>query len=394
MPEMATGEISEVQTGLGALVAEDFARLEGRRVGLITNHTGIDRALRYDIDLMHESRRLHLVALFGPEHGVRGAAQAGVEVGFGTDERTGLPVYSLYGETRRPTRAMLNGIDTLVFDIQDIGVRFATYQATMVYCQEAAAVAGIDFVVLDRPNPITGIHVAGNLLKTQFASFVGPRPVPIRHGMTAGELARMFASESGWPEPIVIPMRGWRRDLWFDQTGLPWVLPSPNLPTLDSTTLYPGTCLIEGANVSEGRGTTRPFEYIGAPWLDPFQFADELTRRNLPGVAFRPAYFTPTFSKYAGEPCGGVQIYVTDRDALKPVELGIHLLHACLTLEPSSFAWRYRDNGDAVIDMLLGSDSPRNDLDAGQSPAAVMAGWNLDVEAFRQRRKPFLIYPE
>jgi uncharacterized protein YbbC (DUF1343 family) len=394
MPGTEGFGVSEVQTGLGALLADDFGQLAGRRVGLITNHTGIDRSLRYDIDLMHESRRLNLVALFGPEHGVRGAAQAGVKVGSGIDEHTGLPVFSLYGETQRPTPAMLNGIDTLVFDIQEVGVRFATYQATMVYCLEAAAAAGIDFVVLDRPNPITGTHVAGNLLKPDFSSFVGPRQTPIRHGMTAGELARMFAAESGVLEPVVVPMRGWRRELWFDQTGLPWVLPSPNLPTLDSATLYPGTCLIEGCNVSEGRGTTRPFEYIGAPWLDPFRFANELESRGLPGVAFRPSYFTPTFSKYAGEVCGGVQIYVTDRNVLKPVQVGIHLLHACLTLEPSSFAWRYRDNGTAVIDLLLGSDSPRNDLDAGQSPAQVMAGWDLDMESFRQRRKPFLLYPE
>jgi uncharacterized protein YbbC (DUF1343 family) len=383
----------EVQTGLDTLVADDFSQLAGRRVGLITNHTGIDRSLRYDIDLMHESRRVDLVAVFGPEHGIRGAEQAGAKVGSGADKRTGLPVYSLYGETRRPTTAMLDGLDTLVFDIQEVGVRFATYQATMVYCQEAAAAAGITFVVLDRPNPITGTHVAGNLLKPNFASFVGPRPVPIRHGMTAGELARLFAAESDWPEPHVIQMRGWTRELWFDQTGLPWVPPSPNLPTLDATTLYPGTCLIEGTNVSEGRGTTRPFEYIGAPWLDPFRFADELRSRNLPGVAFRPAYFTPTFSKYAGEACGGVQISIVDRDALQPVALGIHLLHACLTLEPASFAWRYRDDGRAFIDLLLGSDAPRGDLDAGLSPSDVMAGWDLDVDAFRKRRQPFLLYP-
>jgi len=381
-----------VQLGLEVLLAEGLPSLTGRRIGLIANHTSVDQRLRSSIDLLHESDTVELVALFGPEHGVRGDAQAGVEVGTAVDPRTGLPTHSLYGETQRPTPEMLDGLDALVFDIQDVGVRYATYMSTMAYAQDAAATAGLSFVVLDRPNPITGENVEGNLLDPAFASFVGVHPMPIRHGMTAGELARLFAAERGWPEPQVVPMRGWRRAQWFNETGLPWVQPSPNLPTLDSVTLYPGTCLIEGSNVSEGRGTTRPFEYVGAPWIDPYRLTAELERRSLAGCAFRPAYFTPTFSKHAGQVCGGVQAHITDRDALRPVELGIHLLETIRAHDPTAFSWREASDGRYFVDLLLGSDRPRSQFDSPAGASHVLAGWAEESAQFAERRRPYLLY--
>jgi uncharacterized protein YbbC (DUF1343 family) len=379
-------------SGLEVLLQEGLPALAGKRAGLITNHSAVDRRLRSAVDLLHESDAVELVALFGPEHGVRGDAQAGAYVGMATDPHTGLPVYSLYGETQRPTPEMLSGLDALIFDIQDVGVRYATYMSTMLNAMETATAAGLTFVVLDRPNPITGSRIEGNLLDPDFASFIGVHPIPIRHGMTAGELARLFAAERGFAEPEIVAMRDWQRDDWFDETGLPWVQPSPNLPTLDSVTLYPGTCLIEGTNVSEGRGTTRPFEYIGAPWIDPFLLSDELTGRGLTGCRFRPAYFTPTFSKHACQVCGGVQVHITDRDALQPVEVGIHLLEAVLTLYPQIFAWRGGQERPFFIDLLLGSDLPRQMLSGGADAGDVMADWMEESAQFAERRQPFLIY--
>jgi uncharacterized protein YbbC (DUF1343 family) len=381
-----------VRTGLEVLLAEGLPEIAGRRCGLITNPTGVDRHLRSGADLLRASDRLDLVALFGPEHGVRGDAQAGAPVAGGLDARTGLPVHSLYGNTRRPTPEMLDGLEALLFDLQDIGVRYATYASTLVHAQTAAAAAGIPVVVLDRPNPLSGLAVEGDLLDPAFASFVGTHPIPVRHGLTLGELAGLVAAERGWPAPLVVPMRGWRRARWFDETGLPWVQPSPNLPTLGSVTLYPGTCLVEGTNLSEGRGTTRPFEYVGAPWLDPFRLAEELGGRGLPGVAFRPASFTPMFSKHAGETCGGVQVHVTDRDALRPVELGLHLLHAVRRLDGGAFAWLEGKGGPPFVDLLLGGDGPRRALEAGAEVAEITVDWPDRVAAFAERRRPFLRY--
>ena len=381
-----------VRTGLERLLSDGLSELAGQRIGVVTNHTGIDSRLRSGIDLLAASDRWRLVALFGPEHGVRGEAQAGIHVGEERDARTGLPVHSLYGETRKPTAAMLRDIDALVFDIQDVGVRYATYISTLFLVQEAAADAGLPVVVLDRPNPISGTRVEGNLVEPDHLSFVGIHPMPVRHGLTVGELARVFAADLGWPEPRVVPMLGWGRATWYDQTGLPWVLPSPNLPTLESVTLYPGTCLVEGTTVSEGRGTTRPFELIGAPWIDPFRFADELASRELAGVAFRPTWFTPTFSKHANASCGGVQVHVLDREALRPVELGIHLLHALRSHAPDAFAWREVADGRFFLDRLLGSSAPRRALDAGASPDEVMDGWDGAAEAFAERTEAYRLY--
>jgi uncharacterized protein YbbC (DUF1343 family) len=359
-------------TGLDVILDKGLPELGGMRFGLITNHTGVDRSLRSIIDLLQAKDGIELAALFGPEHGVRGEAQAGAEVNGALDQRTGLPVYSLFGETRTPTPDMMEGLDALIFDIQDAGVRFYTYVSTMMNAQGIAASAGLRFVVLDRPNPISGTPIEGNLLDPNFESFVGCHPILLRHGLTVGELARLFAAEREWPEPVIVPMQGWRREWWFDETGLPWVFPS--------------------TNISEGRGTTRPFELIGAPWLDPFRLAAEMERLGLPGVTFRPTYFTPTFSKHADVTCGGVQIHILDRKAMRPAEMGIHLLHVLRGLNPDAFAWRGSSEGEYALDLLLGSNAPRRLLDAGESVAQITAGWEKDALAFEDRRQAFLLY--
>ncbi len=372
-----------VRTGLEILLEQGHPQLVGLACGLIANHSSVDARLRSGIDLLHGSEALELKALFGPEHGVRGDAQAGSSVGNANDSRTGLPVYSLYGATEKPTREMLTRLDALIFDIQDIGVRYGTYFSTMINAMEAAAEHHLQFTVLDRPNPINGIAIEGPLVEEGFASFVGAHPVPIRHGMTLGELARLIASERGWPEPVVIPMDGWKRGMWFDQTKLPWVQVSPNLPTLDSVTVYAGTCLLEGTNISEGRGTTRPFEYVGAPFIDPFALVDRLEATSLPGYAFRATWFRPMFSKHAGEVCGGVQIYVTDRETAQPVALGTRLLKAMRDLSGERFEWRTGEDGQPFIDLLWGSER----IQLGkESPS--------DPVAFAERRATFLLYSE
>ncbi len=381
-----------MQTGLDRFIAEGLPEVDGRRVGLITNPTGVDSRLRSTVDLLWRSDRVRLAALFGPEHGMLGTAQAGEKTASSLDQRTGLPVHSLYGATLRPTAAMLEGLDVLIFDIQDVGARYSTYLATLTYAQQVAADMGLPMVVFDRPNPITGAQVEGNLLDPAFASFVGVYSIPARHGLTIGELALMFAAEQGWPQPIVVSMRGWEREQWFDETGLPWTQPSPNLPTLDSVTLYPGACLIEGTNLSEGRGTTRPFELAGAPWLDAFALTEALERRELPGVTFRPVTFTPTFSKHTGMPCNGVQAHITDRDALRPVSLGLRLVDVMRQLAPDRFAWTQGADGRYFIDRLLGSDAPRLALDSGIAVEQVIQQWGADARAFAERSQPYRLY--
>jgi uncharacterized protein YbbC (DUF1343 family) len=390
---MHVGETAHiVQSGLEVFLNNDLPQLSGQRVGLITNYTGVDRHLQSTADLLFADKRIRLRALFGPEHGILGNAQDGIEVDGSVDPRTGLPVYSLFGKSLRPTAESLKGLGALIFDIQDVGARYYTYIATMAYAQEAADTAGLAFVVFDRPNPITGIHVEGNILDPNFASFVGVDTIPTRHGMTVGELARFFAAKHGWSEPIVIPMQAWQRQMWFDETRLPWIQPSPNLPTLDTAILYPGTCLIEGTNLSEGRGTTRPFELLGAPWLDPFKLAEELEQRSLPGVAFRPAYFTPTSSKHKHSLCAGVQVHIVNRDLIRPVELGLHLLHTVRKLNPDAFAWNKDRNGVYSIDRLLGSDQSRLALETGAEVSDITAGWSEQTARFKELRRPFLLY--
>lgn len=381
-----------VRPGLDVLLAERLDLVQGKRVGLITNPTGVRADLTGGIDALHAQAGVKLAALFGPEHGVRGQAQAGEAVQSGTDPRTGVPAYSLYGNVRQPTAEMLRGIDILLFDIQDVGARFYTYIWTMALAMQAAAKHGVPFVVLDRPNPIAGIAVEGPVLERRFESFVGMYPIPVRHGMTAGELARLFNAEYGiGAELTVVPAQGWRRELWFDQTGLPWIMPSPNMPALETATVYPGTCFVEGTSLSEGRGTTRPFELIGAPWIDPYTLADDLNARGLPGVRFRPVYFAPTFSKHAGQTCGGVQLHVIDRQAFRPVAAGVHLLDAARRRWREHFQWQ-QSGSSFSIDRLAGTDALRLALDRGVPPGEIVASWEEGVRGFLQLRQKYLLY--
>jgi len=387
-----------VRTGLDILRDLTFGPLRGRRVGLVCHPASVDSLLQHAVDLFLAAPRIQLLALFGPEHGFQGVAQDLIGVG---DSTTGpLRVQSLYGATvdsLRPTTEQLRGIDTIVIDLQDVGSRYYTFQATMLYCLEAAAVHKRDVVVLDRPNPLGGIGVEGPLLQPAFESFVGSHSIATRHGMTMGELARLYSSERGLVVNLeVIPCEGWRRGMHFGETGLPWVLPSPNMPTLDTALVYPGQCLIEGTNLSEGRGTTRPFEICGAPWLDPARLAAKLNSEDLPGVVFRPAWFRPTFQKFAGQDCGGVQIHVIDRAAFRPVCTGLAVLAAMRDLSGTRFAWRTREyefvTDRPAIDLLFGNARERLALEAGERWRDIAAAWEPEEAAFRERRQPFLLY--
>jgi beta-N-acetylhexosaminidase len=381
-----------VTTGLEVLLDEGHSLVDGKRIGLITNHTAIDRTLRSAIDLLHNDPRFELVHLYGPEHGVRGDAQAGDKVGAERDPETGLPVDSLYGATRKPTPEMLEGIDVLLFDIQDGGARFYTYISTMALAMESANEAGIPFVVLDRPNPISGNHIEGPILDPQYESFVGIHPIATRHGLTMGELAHLFAADRGWPEPQVIRMRGWTREMWFDDTGLSFVQASPNLPTLDSLTVYTGTCIFEATTLSEGRGTTRPFEYIGAPWVNAVELVADLRSRDLPGVGFRPASFVPMFSKHQGETCHGLQLHVFDREAFRPVEVGVHLVHAMKHLTDSQFGWRSGSALGMSANLLYGTDDLHTMIDAGAGPEEIIAKWDEGQAEYREKAAAAYLY--
>lgn len=383
-----------VQTGLDHLLDSPPASLRGARVGLLTNPSGITAGFQSGVDRLHDSANVTLAAIFGPEHGVRGDAQAGQHVGTSVDPRTGLPMHSLYGATMTPDATMLDGLDALLIDLQDIGVRYATYATSVARAIDGCAPANVPVVILDRPNPLNGTTVQGNLLDPAFISTVGSDRVPIRHGLTLAELGRLYARHRSLPEPEIIAMAGWHRRDWYDDTGLPWVLPSPNLPTLDAVTLYPGTCLVEGTNCSEGRGTTKPFELIGAPWIDPDRLVARLRQSNLTGMAFRPAWFVPTFSKHAGERCGGVQIHITDRRQLDATALGAHLLAALMSEDPDAFAWLppHRENGPYFIDLLAGGDALRMTLSGGGPLEPLLAHWREDARAFAREREDILVY--
>ncbi|HEV2150400.1 MAG TPA: DUF1343 domain-containing protein [Longimicrobiaceae bacterium] len=380
-----------VRPGVEVFLESPPAAVLGKRVGLVTNQTGVDRARTLTIDRLAASDQLELVALFSPEHGIRGAAAPGEKVASGTDERTGLPIHSLYGDTRRPTPEMLRGVEALVFDIQDIGARPYTYVYTMALAMQAAAGARIPFVVLDRPNPINGVVVEGNQLDTAFATFVGMYPIPVRHGMTAGELAQLFNREFGiGAELVVVPAEGWRREAWFDRTGLPWVPPSPNIPRLESAIHYPGTVFFEGTNLSVGRGSSHPFEQVGAPWLDAFEIAREMNGRRLPGVRFEAVGFTPQDPgdrKFAGQPLRGVRLVVTHRDAYRPVSTSLVLLDAIFRRHREEFQWLR-----SHFDRLAGTDQLRLAVEADDL-AEVLLDWEEEAERFAETRKPYLLYP-
>ncbi len=384
----------------GAAYSEADTALAGKRLGLITNPTGVTKSLEATLDVLHRDERFRLAAAFGPEHGLRGEAQDAVHIGDFHDESTGVMVYSLYGPNRRPTAEALASLDALVFDIQDVGVRFYTYISTMLLSMRACAEAGKESIVLDRPNPISGNLVEGGILDERFTSFVGACPVPVRHGLTAGELA-VWANETlgiGC-RLTVCKMTGWRRAMWADETDLPWVMPSPNIPSLDTATVYPGACFVEGTNLSEGRGTTRPFELIGAPWVDGPALADRLNDMGLAGCRFRPVFFEPSCSKHVGEVCGGVQIHVLDRDVFRPVRTGVYILATIHELYPDQFQWigtpEQQAAGRLHIDLLAGTDELRRTLDLGGYGRGIddlLTKWEADAERFEAERERFVLY--
>ncbi|WNG48046.1 DUF1343 domain-containing protein [Archangium minus] len=393
--------MTRVKTGLDVWVEQGFAPLKGKRVGAIVNPTSVDSRFRHLADLLVQAPGVKLAALFGPEHGVRGEAQYMVAVGDARDRRTGVPVHSLYGstfESLSPRPEWLEGLDALVFDIQDVGSRYYTYVYTMALAMKAAGKAKIPFYVLDRPNPLNGVAIEGNLVGERYRSFVGLYPIPNRHGMTAGELARLFNDEQGFGcDLTVVPMEGWRREFFWSDTGLPFISPSPNMPTPDTALVYPGMCQGEGTNVSEGRGTCRPFEQFGAPWVDSDALIARLEREKLPGVRFRAVGFTPTFDKYKGESCNGAFIHVTDRDSFLPLRTGIAIFQALYELgKGSGFAWRedaYEFVDDVpAFDLLCGTDQVRKGIEAGWPLDRLLEGFETQARDFAKRRERHLLY--
>ncbi|MFE6758425.1 exo-beta-N-acetylmuramidase NamZ domain-containing protein [Streptomyces sp. NPDC057684] len=386
----AEKDSGRLRTGFERLAAGGYRILAGQKVGFVTNPTGVTRDVKHIVDVMHADERVKLTAVFGPEHGFRGTAQAGGSEGRYDDPATGLPVYDTYLKSGQALADIFtaSGVDTVVFDIQDAGARFYTYIWTLYDCMEAAQLAGKKFVVLDRPNPVTGRNAYGPVLHKEFATFVGRREISQAHGMTVTELARLFNGEY-LAKPVeleTVRMTGWKRRDFYDTSGLPWVPPSPNMPTPDTALVYSGTCLFEGTNLSEGRGTTRPFELLGAEGLDG-RWSAAANELHLPGVDFREAYFAPTFSKFQGKTIGGVQIHVRDRAAYDPVRTGIALL---VTAKKSwtGFAWR----SDNWIDKLTGSTQVRTMIDAGASTDEVVAAWQGELAAFRAVRSRYLAY--
>lgn len=415
-----TSATAPVATGLDVLREQGFAALRGQRVGLLCHPASVDRGLTHAAALLHASAAVDLRALFGPQHGLRGETQDNMVEWEGfRDAATGLPVFSLYGEHRRPTAAMLDGIDTLVVDLQDVGARYYTFVWTLLLCLDACAQAGKRVVVLDRPNPIGGAAREGALLEPAYASFVGLAPLPMRHGLTLGELALWLrrwrtgpGAASEWraargdapttrvpPPPLdleVVPMRGWRRTMPFDAAGLPWVLPSPNMPTPETALVYPGMCLLEGTELSEGRGTTRPFEIFGAPGVDPDALAARLAEWRLPGAVFRPLHFQPAFQKHAGRLCGGAQIHVLDRAAFRPCLTAVAVLAAVCDAAPAALRWReppYEyETVKRPFDILAGGPRLRERIEAGHAPADIAAEWDEGVAAFTAGLGECLLY--
>jgi uncharacterized protein YbbC (DUF1343 family) len=403
-----------MKLGVDVLLEERLDLVRGRRVGLITNPTGVDRQLNSIVDRFRSIAGVNLVALYGPEHGVRGNAQAGEYVPFYFDKQFQLPVFSLYGQSQKPPadmltnideymrsydtqhigktveRDMLQSVEMMVFDLQDVGTRIYTYVATMAYAMQAAAEARVPFVVLDRPNPINGVIMEGPILEfPEHSSFIGLYPVPLRHGMTAGELAMLF-NERFLPRKVdltVVPMSDWRRASWFDETGLPWVLPSPNLPTLEATTVYPGQVILEGTNLSEGRGTTKPFELFGAPWIDGHVLTRELNALDLGGAKFREAWFTPTFSKYVGERCGGCQLHVTDRETFRPVTSTLAIVETVKRL----YGGKFQLHG-SYFDKVMGTSEVREAIERGEATTKIVAGFEAGLAEFARQREAFLLY--
>ncbi len=391
---------AQVIPGADVLLNDRLDLIRGKRVGIVTNHSAILKDGRHLVDAIMAVPDARVVALFGPEHGIRGDAPDGRSVRDTIDARTGVPMYSLYGRINKPTQEMLKDVDVLIYDIQDVGARFYTFISTLSHAMEAAAEKGIPYVVLDRPNPIRGTWIEGPIRLDSLRSFVGLHPIPIAHGMTVGELATMF-NEEGWlakgvkAKLTVVPMKGWTRDLWYDQTGLTWVKPSPNMATLATATVYPGTCLFEGTNLSEGRGVEKPFETIGAPFVDGEAWTKALNARALPGVRFEPVRFTPreipnvaSRPKHQGVECNGTLVVVTDRDKFEPIRTAVHMLETVHRIAGAKFQWR-----TGSIDRLSGTPGFRSSIDAGTPADVIVTGWNLEKERFLEVRSRYLMYP-
>jgi uncharacterized protein YbbC (DUF1343 family) len=403
-----------VKLGVEVLFEKHPELVRGKNVGLITNPTGLDSQLDSIIEIFRAHPEVKLTALYGPEHGVRGNAQAGEYVAFYFDEHFQLPVFSLYGQTHKPPAnmmtnideymrtfdtkhegkqveaGMMKSVDVMVFDLQDVGTRVYTYIATMAYAMQAAADADIPFIVLDRPNPINGVAMEGPILEyPEHSSFIGLYPIPLRHGMTAGELAQLFNDKflKKKVKLTVVPMENWTRDEWFDETSLPWVMPSPNLPTLEAATVYPGQVIIEGTNLSEGRGTTKPFEMFGAPWIDGFILAEKLNALKLPGVKFREVWFTPTFSKFSGQQCGGCQLHVTDRNAYQSIATTL----AILSVVKKTYGEKLELHA-SYFDKVMGTSTVREALERDEPTEKIVAGFAPGLAAFAKLREPYLLY--
>jgi uncharacterized protein YbbC (DUF1343 family) len=390
---------SIIQIGLDTFEKNWPKKLKGSRVGLLVHPASVNRRLEHAVNLFIKSKKITLNALFGPQHGIYGETQDNMIEWEGFQDRhTKLPVFSLYGRTRKPESSMLEHIDVLVIDIQDVGARYYTFIWTMENCMKACEQMNKSAVILDRPNPIGGHKTEGTVLEEAYASFVGQRPLPIRHGMTVGEIGNYLQNEF-YPslDFHIIPMDRWKRNMWFDVTGLPWVLPSPNMPTLDTAVVYPGMCLLEGTNISEGRGTTRPFEIFGAPFIDPDLLVRQLKGFNLTGVIFRPTYFQPTFQKHAGKVCGGAQIHVSQREQFKPFKTGVAIIKAVHDLYPEHYSWRqppYEYETEKLpIDILAGTDKLRKEIEKGEKLDRMEEWWTEQCNQFdKVIRKKYLIY--
>ncbi len=389
-----------VKTGLDLVEREWPKDLLESRVGLLVHPASVNSRLEHASDVFAGSKKFELKSFFGPQHGIRGETQDNMVEGEGfADSRTGLPVYSLYGKTREPEPSMLADIDVLAADMQDVGARYYTFIWTLALVMKACAAAGKKVVVLDRPNPIGGDKTEGPVLRPEFRSFVGLHPIPVRHGMTIGEIS-LYLRDNYYPslELYVIRLKGWKREMMFEDTGLPWVLPSPNMPTVDTAIVYPGMCLLEATNLSEGRGTTRPFEIFGAPFIDPDTLVNRLAKFDLKGVAFRPLYFLPTFQKHAGQVCGGAQIHVTERKRFRPFRMAVAILQLIVEAYPHHFSWKeppYEyEKVLPPIDILAGTDKLRIELEKGTKLQDLEEWWNAELRDFdRTSRRNHLLYP-
>ena len=388
----------KVKLGIERLLSDSKHLIKNLRIGLICNQASVNHDFQHAADLFFEDSEINLVALFGPQHGIRGDVQDNmIETGHATDKKTNLPIYSLYSETRIPTEDMLKDLDALVFDLQDVGGRVYTFIYTMANAMTACAKYGKKMFVCDRPNPINGVDLEGNSLEDEYKSFVGQYPIPMRHGLTVGELAKLFNEEFGIGCDLeVVEMQGWTRELYYDETDAPWVLPSPNMPTVETAVVFPATVYFEGTQVSEGRGTTKPFEVVGAPYIDADELADALKNLSLPGVIFRAVNFLPTFQKHAGKTCGGVFLHVTDRTNFEPVITGIGLVKTIYDLYTDEFKWKeppyeyvYDKN---PFDVISGTEKTRNFIETGASLEEIKLSWEQDVNNFRVLWEKYLIY--